>query len=143
MNNELKKNYDEWIAGGRVGPEPRIPFLYNNTSDAIRYAGGTSDDFAEITSAKGDAAREIDRWLDPAATIKSIAEPIVPYLSAISGLLLENILTVRIPRIEQTRPTEASTKGIPIKALTSPPSKETEEADIVVAKIIDAIIDPQ
>ena len=31
-----------------------------------------SDDFAEITSAKGDAAREIDRWLDPAATIKSI-----------------------------------------------------------------------
>ena len=32
-NNELK-NYDEWIAGGRVGPEPRIPFLYNNTSDA-------------------------------------------------------------------------------------------------------------
>jgi hypothetical protein len=71
-NNELKKNYDEWIAGGRVGPEPRIPFLYNNTSDAIKYAGGTSDDFAEITSAKGDAAREIDRWLDPAATIKSI-----------------------------------------------------------------------
>jgi hypothetical protein len=71
-NNELKKNYDEWIAGGRVGPEPRIPFLYNNTSDAMRYAGGTSDDFAEITSAKGDAAREIDRWLDPAATIKSV-----------------------------------------------------------------------
>jgi hypothetical protein len=71
-NNELKKNYDEWIAGGRVGPEPRIPFLYNNTSDAMRYAGGTSDDFAEITSAKGDAAREIDRWLDPAATIKTI-----------------------------------------------------------------------
>ena len=33
-NNEIKKNYDEWIAGGRVGPEPRIPFLYNNTSDA-------------------------------------------------------------------------------------------------------------
>ena len=71
-NNELKKNYDDWIAGGRVGPEPRIPFLYNNTSDAMRYAGGTSDDFAEITSAKGDAAREIDRWLDPAATIKSV-----------------------------------------------------------------------
>ena len=75
-----------------------------------------------------------------AATIKSIAEPIVPYLKAISGLLFENILTVRIPRIEQIRPTEARTKGIPIKALTSPPSKETEEADIVVAKIIDAII---
>jgi hypothetical protein len=45
--------------------------------------------------------------------------------------------------MEQIRPTEARTRGIPIKALTSPPSKETEEADIVVAKIIDAIIDPQ
>jgi len=71
-NNELKKNYDEWLAGGRVGPEPRIPFLYNTTDDAIKYAGGTVDDFDVITSAKGDAAREIDRWFDEAATIKSI-----------------------------------------------------------------------
>ena len=71
-NNELKKNYDEWLAGGKVGPEPRIPFLYNTTDDAIKYAGGTVDDFDVITSAKGDAAREIDRWLDPAATLKTI-----------------------------------------------------------------------
>ena len=71
-NNELKKNYDEWVDGGRVGVEPRIPFLYNTTDDAIKYAGGTVDDFDVITSAKGDAAREIDRWFDPAATIKSI-----------------------------------------------------------------------
>jgi len=71
-NNELKKNYDEWLAGGKVGPEPRIPFLYNTTDDAIKYAGGTVDDFDVITPAKGDAAREIDRWFDPAATIKSI-----------------------------------------------------------------------
>ena len=35
-NNELKKNYDEWVAGGRVGVEPRIPFLYNTTDDAIK-----------------------------------------------------------------------------------------------------------
>ena len=27
----LKKDYDEWLAGGKVGPEPRIPFLYNTT----------------------------------------------------------------------------------------------------------------
>jgi len=73
-NNELKKRYDEWLAGGRVGAEPRIPFLYNNSADAMRYAGGTTDDFAQITSAKGDAAREIDRWLDPAATLKTIDE---------------------------------------------------------------------
>jgi hypothetical protein len=71
-NNELKKNYDDWLAGGRVGAEPRIPFLYNSSSDAMKYAGGTATDFDLITSAKGDAAREIDRWLDPAATLKSI-----------------------------------------------------------------------
>ena len=45
-NNKLKADYDAWEAGGRVGPEPRIPFLYNNTADAMRYAGGTADDFA-------------------------------------------------------------------------------------------------
>ena len=48
-----------------------------------------------------------------------------------------------MPRIEQIKPTEARTRGIPIRALTFPPSKETDEDDIVVAKIIDAIIDPQ
>ncbi len=46
--------------------------MYNTTDDAIKYAGGTVDDFDVITSAKGDAAREIDRWLDPAATLKTI-----------------------------------------------------------------------
>ena len=75
--------------------------------------------------------------------MKSTAEPIVPYLKAISGLLFENILTVRIPKIEHIRPIEASTRGIPINAFTFPPSKDTEEADIVVANIMDAIIDPQ
>ena len=76
-NNELKKNYDQWLAaGGRASgrTEPPIPFLYNDTADAIKYAGGTADDFAEITSKQGDAAREIDRWVDPAATLKNIDE---------------------------------------------------------------------
>ncbi len=73
-NNELKKNYDEWLASGKVGIEPRIPFLYNTTDDAIKYAGGSADDFDVITSAKGEAAFEIDRWLDPAATLKTIDE---------------------------------------------------------------------
>lgn len=71
-NNALKKRYDEWEAGGRVGTEPRIPFLYNSSKDAMRYAGGTTDDFAEITSVKGDAAREIDRWLDEKGFLKNI-----------------------------------------------------------------------
>ena len=76
-NNELKKIYDQWLAaGGRASgrTEPPIPFLYNDTADAIKYAGGTADDFAEITSKQGDAAREIDRWVDPAATLKNIDE---------------------------------------------------------------------
>ena len=76
-NNELKKNYDDWQKAGGVNSgvkEPRIPFLYNTTDDAIKYAGGTADDFDVITSAKGDAAREIDRWIDEAATLKSIDE---------------------------------------------------------------------
>ena len=71
-NNKLKTDYDAWEAGGRVGQEPRIPFLYNNSKDAMRYAGGTTDDFAEITSVKGDAVREIDRWTDEKAFIKNI-----------------------------------------------------------------------
>ena len=71
-NNKLKADYDAWEAGGRVGQEPRIPFLYNNSKDAMRYAGGTTDDFAEITSVKGDAVREIDRWADEAAFVKNI-----------------------------------------------------------------------
>ena len=45
--------------------------------------------------------------------------------------------------IEHIRPTDARTRGIPINAFTSPPNNETEEADIVVAKIMDAIIEPQ
>ena len=52
-NNKLKTDYDAWEAGGRVGQEPRIPFLYNDTADAMRYAGGTADDFDSIVSVKG------------------------------------------------------------------------------------------
>ena len=76
-NNKLKADYDAWEAGGRVGQEPRIPFLYNNSKDAMRYAGGTTDDFAEITSVKGDAVREIDRWADEKAFIKNIDDDAV------------------------------------------------------------------
>ena len=71
-NNKLKSDYDAWVDGGKVGQEPRIPFLYNSSKDAMRYAGGTTDDFAEITSVKGDAVREIDRWADEAGFIKNI-----------------------------------------------------------------------
>ena len=54
------------------GPEPRIPFLYNDTADAIKYAGGTVMILHRLQLPKVDAAREIDRFLDEAATIKSV-----------------------------------------------------------------------
>ena len=73
-NNTLKGRYDEWLAGGRVGPEPRIPFLYNNLGEARKYAGGTADDFAKIGGDDSQAAFNIklDKWTDPKATLKPI-----------------------------------------------------------------------
>ena len=71
-NNELKKNYDDWIAKGRVGDEPRIPFLYNNKGEARKYAGARGEEVELIASEAGDAAREIDRWVDPSAKLKPI-----------------------------------------------------------------------
>ena len=81
-NNKLKREYDAWVNGGRVGPEPRIPFLYNNTKEALKYAGGTADDFKQIVSPEGDAAREIDRWFDKDAALKNIDEDAVVRVSA-------------------------------------------------------------
>ena len=77
-NNELKTNYDNWTKTVRekgraaAGKEPAIPFLYSTTDDAIKYAGGSPTDFNMITAPTGDAAREIDRFLDKDATIKSV-----------------------------------------------------------------------
>ena len=59
-----------------------MALLYNNSKDAMRYAGGTTDDFAEITSVKGDAVREIDRWTDEKAFIKNIDDDAVVRLNA-------------------------------------------------------------
>ena len=71
-NNELKKNWDAWDAAGRVGDEPRIPFLYNNKGEARKYAGARGEEVELIASEAGDAAREIDRWVDPSAKLKPI-----------------------------------------------------------------------
>ena len=66
-NNALKSRYDEWLTTGRVGPEPRIPFLFNNTGEARKYAGGVADDFKMIGGEAPEAAQSIklDKWLDP------------------------------------------------------------------------------
>ena len=66
-NNALKTRYDEWLNTGRVGPEPRIPFLFKNTGEARKYAGGRTDDFKMIGGEAPEAARAIklDKWIDP------------------------------------------------------------------------------
>jgi hypothetical protein len=71
-NNKLKTDYDAWEAGGRVGQEPRIPFLYNSKRDAMRYAGGTAEDYAPIVSTDKGAAFRIDRWTDEKGFLKNI-----------------------------------------------------------------------
>jgi hypothetical protein len=72
-NNELKKNYDAWLDAGKVGAEPRIPFLYNSIGEAQKYAGGTADDFANI--GKGEAFNiKIDKFVDSKGLLKNIDE---------------------------------------------------------------------
>jgi len=72
-NNELKKNYDAWLDAGKVGAEPRIPFLYNSLGEAQKYAGGTADDFANI--GKGEAFNiKMDKFVDSKGLLKNIDE---------------------------------------------------------------------
>ena len=56
----------------KIGPEPRIPFLYNNTSDAIRICWWYVEDFARIGGAKDEAAFSIkvDKWTDSKGFVK-------------------------------------------------------------------------
>jgi hypothetical protein len=39
-NNSMFRTWDEWDRGGRVGAEPPVPFLFKDTGQAIRIAGG-------------------------------------------------------------------------------------------------------
>jgi len=45
-------------------------------------------------------------------TTNITADPIVPYLRAVSGLLEEKIFTVSIPNNEHSKPKDARAKGI-------------------------------
>lgn len=72
-NNVLKRNYDKWVEGGRVGAEPRIPFLYNNLGEAQKYAGGTAEDFANIGKGAPENIK-MDRFFDRKGLLKDIDE---------------------------------------------------------------------
>jgi len=73
-NNKITKVYDDWLRSGKVGPEPRVPFLFNNTGEARKYAGGTGDDFVMIGGKQKQAAGNIklDKWVDQQGTLKEI-----------------------------------------------------------------------
>jgi hypothetical protein len=77
QSNVLKKNWDEWDAGGRVGPEPRVPFLVNNPGEAKKYFGANAKnnvDYEIIAPAKGGSIRstKLGRFEDIDAKIKPV-----------------------------------------------------------------------
>mgnify|MGYP003144465869 CR=1 FL=1 len=76
-SNNLKRTWDAWDAGGRVGPEPRVPFLFKDSGEARKYTGGTGSDFKTISPpGKQDAVRgtPIGRFYDPKAKLKPVDE---------------------------------------------------------------------
>jgi hypothetical protein len=79
QSNVLKKNWDEWDAGGRVGPEPRVPFLVNNPGEAKKYFGAAAKnnvDYEIVAPAKGGSIRstKLGRFEDIDAKIKPVDE---------------------------------------------------------------------
>ena len=86
-NNQLKTAWDKWNQGfkqtdpktkqtvdvpPRTGEEPEIPFLFDNTGEAQKYAGGVSSDFTELGAKEGFAASKIDRFIDPKLPLKGV-----------------------------------------------------------------------
>ncbi len=79
QSNVLKKNWDEWDSGGRVGPEPRVPFLVNNPGEAKKYFGAAAKnnvDYEIVAPAKGGSIRstKLGRFEDIDAKIKPVDE---------------------------------------------------------------------
>jgi hypothetical protein len=79
QSNVLKRNWDEWDAGGRVGPEPRVPFLVDNPGEAKKYFGLNAKnnvDYEIIAPAEGGSIRstKLGRFEDIDAKIKPVDE---------------------------------------------------------------------
>jgi len=77
QSNVLKKNWDEWDSGGRVGPEPRVPFLVDNPGEAKKYFGKDAllnRDFEIIAPAEGGSIRstKLGRFEDIDAKLKPV-----------------------------------------------------------------------
>ncbi len=85
QSNVLKKNWDEWNAGGRVGPEPKVPFLVDNPGEAKKYFGANAiknrdyeiiaaDVTKDGTYIGGEALKgtKLGRFTDRKATMKPV-----------------------------------------------------------------------
>ena len=77
QSNKNKEVYDEWLAGGRQGPEPRVPFLVNSPGEAKKYFGQLAvkdRDYAIIAPQQGGSIRstKLGRFEDIDATIKPV-----------------------------------------------------------------------
>ena len=73
-SNELKVNYDKWLAGGKIGTAPRVPFLVNNSGEARKYFGGMGDDWKRIKGDRELKSKGIGKWEDPAEKLKPVDE---------------------------------------------------------------------
>ena len=54
-----------------VGKEPELPFLFDTKGEAHKYVGGGFGDVAQIGKEGTDAARQIDRFVDPKSPLKA------------------------------------------------------------------------
>jgi hypothetical protein len=77
QSNKNKEVYDAWLAGGKQGPEPRVPFLVNSPGEAKKYFGQLAvkdKDYSIIAPQKGGSIRstKLGRFEDVDATIKPV-----------------------------------------------------------------------
>jgi hypothetical protein len=81
-SNARKLAYDKWLNGfkqtdgtvvaPKTGPEPQLPFLYDDLGEAQKYSGGGATDYTTIVPLQGDAARKIDRFVDTKLSLKGV-----------------------------------------------------------------------
>jgi len=79
QSNKLKRNYDAWLAGGKVGPAPKVPFLVDSAGEAKKYFGQLAvkeRDYKQIVSEKGENVRQtkLGRFQDNDGKIKPVDE---------------------------------------------------------------------
>jgi hypothetical protein len=120
-SNKLKVEYDKWLAGGKVGPEPRVPFLVNNPGEARKYFGSNAQlnvDFKLIAPAKGGIeTTPLGRFTDQRAKIKPVDEIEAARLEAIDMAdEITNPIVGKYALTDQANAlikTQESSKGLP------------------------------